>query len=44
MIVELAAEDVGGREFSGYAPGYYDSGLSPRAAARRLAGSSGAPA
>lgn len=36
VIVELDPDDVSDRAFSGYRPGYYDSSLSPRAAAERL--------
>ncbi len=38
VVVEIGAEDVRDREFSGFQPGLYDSPLSPRAAAARLGG------
>ncbi len=38
VVVEIAGEDVADRTLSGYEPGLYDSGLSPSAAAVRLAG------
>lgn len=37
VVVELDATDVATRLHSGYDPGYYDSALSPAAAAQRLA-------
>ena len=37
VIVEVEPKDLDGLEFSGYAPGFYDSPYSPHEAARRLA-------
>jgi hypothetical protein len=37
VLVEVEPKDLPGLEFSGYAPGIYDSPWSPREAARRLA-------
>jgi hypothetical protein len=36
VMVELFDADLDGRDFSGFRPGFYDSGLSPREAAQRL--------
>jgi hypothetical protein len=37
VFVEVEPKDLGNLEFSGYAPGIYDSPWSPQEAARRLA-------
>lgn len=37
VVVEVGEDDVADRQFSGYEPGFYDSALSPVAAAQRLA-------
>jgi len=44
VFVEVEPKDLQGLEFSGYAPGFYDSPFSPREAARRLAAERAAPA
>lgn len=41
VMVEVEPKDLDGLEFSGYAPGFYDSPYSPHEAARRLAAQRG---